>query len=190
MAVMPKRIPECRLCGYAHWSYQPHKLIGGPEPSKAVKALVKDTVTVATGPMTEADARELTERIRRTQDDWCRLVYEAHEREAWRAMGYKGWLEYVYAELPMGRSRAYQLLAHAKITLALGVGPNFHNVELSPAPPEAQTRSLSSPARRRILEAAKAGPQQAQQQLAAEIATEAEPCDHTRVKCADCGAML
>ena len=36
---MAKRIPECRLCGHAHWSYQPHKLIGGPEPSKDVRRL-------------------------------------------------------------------------------------------------------------------------------------------------------
>ena len=182
---MPKRIPECRLCGHAHWSYQPHKLIGGPEPSKAVKALVKDTVTVATGPMTEAEAREITERIRRTQDDWCRLVYEAYERQAWKAMRYGSWVDYVADELPMSRSRSYQLLAHAKLTLALGIGNGVHNVD---TPTEGQTRILSGEARKRVTKAATIDADAGRNQLTHEVERAAETgCEHL-FRCVRCGA--
>lgn len=156
----------CRLCDHAHSSRESHVLIGGPVPSKSAVALA-EPVTVATGPMSRHDAIALTEQIRRTADDWCRLVYEAHEREAWRAMGYKGWLEYVYAELPMSRSRAYQLLTRAKIALAIGAGKSSTMVEL---PPERQTRAISGAGLARITKAATVNVEAGRNQLAVEIA--------------------
>lgn len=40
---MPAKRPTCRLCDHDHFSYEPHVLIGGPEPSKDVKRLARMT---------------------------------------------------------------------------------------------------------------------------------------------------
>lgn len=187
----------CRLCNHAHSLREGHKLIGGPAPSKAAVALA-ESVTVATGPMTREEAVALTERIRRTQDEWCRLVYEAHERQAWKAMGYRGWTEYVYAELPMSKSRAYQLLARAKIALAIGALEKSTPVDNitrgadTKLPTERQMRQLPAPARERIVQAASASTESARAQLAVEIAAAEDACAHLRriTRCEDCGRRL
>lgn len=214
---MAKRYAVCKLCDHAHSSREPHVLIGGPEPSKAVRELAAmvastperatrgsiDSVTVATGPMSRHDAIVLTEQIRRTQNDWCRLVYEAHEREAWRAMGYPTWGAYVEAELPINRSRSYQLLKRARVALAAGLDLST-TVDI---PPERQIRAVSEEGRERITKAVAVSPEAGRNQLAVEVKRALPPkatkrtrdpatgaaCAHeplTVVICKNCGKRL
>lgn len=61
------------------------------------------------------EARALTERIRSTADALWALLLEAHERQAWKALGYGRWEDYVAAELDMSRSRSYQLLDQGRV---------------------------------------------------------------------------
>lgn len=63
----------------------------------------------------EAGARALTNQIKTTTTDLCRLLVQAHDRKAWRALGYKSWQEYVVVEFHMSRQRAYQLLDQAVV---------------------------------------------------------------------------
>jgi hypothetical protein len=63
----------------------------------------------------ELQARTLTERIRQAAEHLYELLYEAHERKAWKALGYATFQAYVQAEFQMTRQRAYQLLDQAKV---------------------------------------------------------------------------
>lgn len=69
--------------------------------------------------LTESEARDLTDRINRTAGDLCLLLVEAHERQAWRALGYDSWKEYAEHELQISRSYAYRQLDLGRVTLAL-----------------------------------------------------------------------
>lgn len=70
---------------------------------------------VTRAPMTATEARELTDRINRTAGELWRLLLEAHEREAWRALGYASWKAYVETEFTITRQRAYQLLDQGRV---------------------------------------------------------------------------
>lgn len=75
--------------------------------------------------MTADEARTLTNRIRETHELFTILVYEAHDRGAWRALGYASWRDYVDKELAASQSRAYQLVdqgrAESRLRAAAGV---------------------------------------------------------------------
>jgi hypothetical protein len=75
--------------------------------------------TVSTETMTEAEARVLTDRIKRTAEDLWRLLLEAHERKAWVALGYASWRHYALNEFAMGQSHAYRLLDQGRVIRAL-----------------------------------------------------------------------
>lgn len=66
-------------------------------------------------PMTEAEARAATERIRAATRYVCLLLLEVHERRGWVALGYANWEQYVQAEFGISRSRSYELLDQAKV---------------------------------------------------------------------------
>ena len=87
-------------------------------------------------PLKKAEARALTEAIRETADNLVEFLAEAHERRAWRALGYGSWSEYVETEFSMTRSRAYQLLRHAEVMKALEVSTSVDTSALT----EGQTR--------------------------------------------------
>ena len=72
-------------------------------------------------PMTEAEARALTERIKTQMHHVCMLVLEAHQRRAWQALGYATWEGYIRHEFGLSRSRSYQLLDQGRVLLALQV---------------------------------------------------------------------
>jgi hypothetical protein len=67
----------------------------------------------------KADARRLTDEIRKHVSEAWTLLAEAHERQAWKVLGYPTWEEYVRTEFNMSRSRSYQILDHAKMTREL-----------------------------------------------------------------------
>lgn len=67
----------------------------------------------------EREARDLTDRIKAATESLWALLLEAHERQAWRALGYETWESYVRAEFDMSRQRAYQLLDQGAVTRAI-----------------------------------------------------------------------
>ena len=76
--------------------------------------------------------------VNTTAGELCLLLAEAHDREAWKALGYGSWREYATRELRVSQSRAYQILDHGRITLALagavsGEGDFSTSVELTEA---------------------------------------------------------
>ena len=65
--------------------------------------------------LTEDEARALTDRIRDAAEHLWSLLAEAHERQAWRALGYDRWEDYVRAEFNMSRQHAYRILDQAQV---------------------------------------------------------------------------
>lgn len=80
-------------------------------------------VNVQTGELiaecTPEEARALTDRIRSTTEQLWALLAEAHDRQAWAALGYDSFKGYVTAEFGMSKQRAYQLLDQARVIQAL-----------------------------------------------------------------------
>lgn len=66
-------------------------------------------------PLTEQEARELTDHIRSVADTLYVLIARAHAGKAWEPLGYTSFAEYVRAEFDISKSRAYQLLDQAKV---------------------------------------------------------------------------
>ena len=60
--------------------------------------------------LTENQARELTERIKTTATRLWELLAEAHEGQAWQALGYESWKAYIQAEFDMSARHSYRLL--------------------------------------------------------------------------------
>lgn len=71
--------------------------------AKQLTGLIRESLEAALGHLSEA---------------W-ELLLEAHDRHAWRVLGYDSWGEYVRTEFDMSRSRSYQLLDQARVTRAL-----------------------------------------------------------------------
>jgi hypothetical protein len=69
--------------------------------------------------LTEGDARNLTMRIKAGMKDTCLLLLEAHDRCAWRSLGYASWERYVYIEFGYSRSRSYEFLDQGRVVLAI-----------------------------------------------------------------------
>jgi hypothetical protein len=68
---------------------------------------------------TPDEARHLTERIRDAVGAVWSLLVEAHERQAWAALGYGSWREYATAEFGMSQSHAYRILDQARVIRAI-----------------------------------------------------------------------
>jgi len=81
--------------------------------------MIIKTTPAATGPMNKGEAKALTDRIRQAVDGLGTLVEQAHDRGAWKAMGYAKWEEYVKAEFGFTKQRSYQLLDQGKVTKAI-----------------------------------------------------------------------
>jgi hypothetical protein len=69
--------------------------------------------------LTEAEARDLTDRIKVASRRTCFLLLEAHERRAWAPLGYRTWEQYVRTEFDLSRSRSYQLLDQGRVIRTL-----------------------------------------------------------------------
>jgi hypothetical protein len=80
-----------------------------------------------------AEARRLTEKIRRGASQLYDLVLEAYERGAYKALGYTGWRQYVDTEFDMSPGHAGRLLMQARavkvLTAATDLAPE--DIELS-----------------------------------------------------------
>lgn len=75
--------------------------------------LVDTTTGEVVTPLDKQAARELTERIKSSAEALWALLYEAHQRQAWKALGYPTWEKYITAEFHMGRRHSYRLLDQA-----------------------------------------------------------------------------
>lgn len=67
----------------------------------------------------EAEARTLTDDIRRGVERVHLLLVRSYEWGAWRALGYDSWRDYAMAEFGMSKSRAYELLDQARVIKAI-----------------------------------------------------------------------
>lgn len=76
---------------------------------------VVNTVTGEIVTCTEAEAREITDRIKGAVESAWRLLVEAHDRHAWSALGYGSWRDYAMSEFGMSQSQAYRLLDQGRV---------------------------------------------------------------------------
>lgn len=81
--------------------------------------MIRTTPTRTTDLLTKAQAKALTDRIRKHIDAAWADITAAYEGKAWKALGYASWEAYVKAEFDMGRSRSYQLLDQGRVIHAL-----------------------------------------------------------------------
>jgi phage-related minor tail protein len=102
--------------------------------------------TPLTTQMDKADATALTQRIRTAVDGLWDMLLEAHDRKAWKALGYKTWEAYVTAEFSMSRRHSYRLLDQGRVINAVRGATG----DLCPSGSQNQTgrghtRTLSAP---------------------------------------------
>lgn len=69
--------------------------------------------------LNEEQARSLTDDIKSRAESLWSLLLTAHDRKAWKALGYANWEAYVQTEFDMGRSRSYQLIDQARVIKAI-----------------------------------------------------------------------
>lgn len=148
----------------------------------------------------EEQARALTAKIRSAADDLWRLLTEAHEREAWRALGYSGFREYVHEEFGMDRTHAYRLISHGQFLQQIEDAAKSvaHGLHIPEMPAERVTREIrrdpaaveevkgkvqagASPieATYSVIEARRVDPSQEAPQGAPELSSPPEHCQET-----------
>ena len=76
-------------------------------------------MTTAMVLLTKNAAKALTKRIQATGADLAALLLEAHDGEAWRAMGYASWAAYVDGEFEFTRQHSYLLIGQGRVNAAL-----------------------------------------------------------------------
>lgn len=81
--------------------------------------MIRTTQTNVAGPMDRAEAQAITDRIRNAVESLGSLVEQAHDRRAWKAMGYATWEAYVSAEFGFTRQRSYHLLDQGRVSKAI-----------------------------------------------------------------------
>ncbi len=88
------------------------------DKSPAVVVEYED-LEIETASLTMQQAQELTKSIRDAAEVIWVLIARAHKGQAWKALGYDSWADYVKTEFDMSRSRSYQLLDQAKVIEAI-----------------------------------------------------------------------
>lgn len=89
--------------------------------------------------MQESEAREITEAIRSAATATYILLAQAHERKAYKALGYNTWADYVREEFEISPQRSYQLLDLSKaVSMIESATPEGTQVQLT----EAQARDI------------------------------------------------
>lgn len=118
-------------------------------------------------PLSKLDAKKLTKQIRDHLEGAASLIVRAHEKEAWRVLGYGTWTEYVQEEFKVSRAHAYRLLDHSQACHQIGDNPPQYEAQTRPL------KGLPAPAKRKAWKkAAKVadGAQPTARQVAAEVA--------------------
>lgn len=89
--------------------------------------------------MSASEAQEITEAIRSAATATYILLAQAHERKAYKALGYETWADYVKEEFEMSAQRSYQLLDLSKaVAMIEAAVPEGTAVKLT----EAQARDI------------------------------------------------
>jgi hypothetical protein len=78
--------------------------------------------------ITEADAKDLTTRIRQGLGEFPLLLLEAHEKRAWIPLRHRSWELYVRLEFSLSRSRSYELLDQARVIRALRIAASTQRI--------------------------------------------------------------
>lgn len=81
--------------------------------------MIRTTPAKTTDLLTKAQAKALTDRIRKHIDAAWADITAAYEGKAWKALGYASWEAYVRAEFDMSRRRSYQLLDQGRVIGAI-----------------------------------------------------------------------
>jgi hypothetical protein len=90
--------------------------------------------------LTTDEAKSITAQIKNASGDAGRLLLEAHDRRAWRALGYHSWHKYVRDELSLSRSRSYELLDQARVIAALETATGMSRIPDVPVYAAAQLK--------------------------------------------------
>jgi hypothetical protein len=80
---------------------------------------VHSLIDLSMPPLEEAEARELTEKIKSTSNMLYVLIKRAHSGKAWLALGYNSFADYVKEEFNYSRSYGYRLLDQANVIEAI-----------------------------------------------------------------------
>lgn len=83
------------------------------------------------GPMDANEARVITQRIKDHAEALWALLLEAHDREAWRALGYETWNAYVTGEFAMSKQRSFQVIDQGRVIQAIRAASESTTVDLS-----------------------------------------------------------
>lgn len=81
--------------------------------------IIEPNDIIEMSPLSETQARDLTDTIRDTSEVLWSLLARAHSGKAWKALGYSSWESYVRTEFDMSRSRSYQILDQARVIAAI-----------------------------------------------------------------------
>ncbi len=93
---------------------------------------VTTQINLSLPPLNEAEARQITEQIRRTTGTLYVLLLRSHRGKAWQALGYNSFESYVKEEFNYSRSYAYKLLDAGKTVEAIeAVAPEGTHIEIS-----------------------------------------------------------
>lgn len=82
-------------------------------------ALVNTETAEIISACTPEEARQLTDEIRNAAEQVWELLVAAHDRQAWSALGYATWADYVRTEFDMSRRQAYYLLDQGRVAFAI-----------------------------------------------------------------------
>ena len=83
--------------------------------------------------MSEDEARIITADIKAWAGTLWQKLKQAHDGQAWRALGYGSWRDYIDTEFEMGKSQAYRLLTHANAVYEIAEAAGLEPEEVSPA---------------------------------------------------------
>jgi len=100
-------------------------------------AAMNAAVTSRPVELSESEARNLTQQIKRDAQDLWKSLLQAHDGRAHAALGYATWEAYCAAEFDISRARAYQLVNAGRVARAVST-----NVDAS-VPSEAVAREFS-----------------------------------------------
>lgn len=109
------------------------------EDDGSFEEVLEGELVVDSGDMNIEEAQQITNAIKSSVTATYLLIAEAHERQAYKALGYSTWAEYVKEEFEISSSRSYQLLDLSKTVKEIeAVAPEGTKVKLT----EAQARDI------------------------------------------------
>jgi hypothetical protein len=94
-------------------------------------------------PHTREEAFAITALINQQGEALSRNIVEAHDRKAWKALGYECWKDYVEGELKISKQQAFRLLSHERTCKVLKINSTESPIGDS-KPPESVTRELTA----------------------------------------------